>query len=106
MVRSVPFEIIYPSTMREDLQHMNSKWHREIQETIEEQLRHTPLLPTRNRKELRKPIATARWELRCGPDNRVRVLYNCDVSERVVRIVAIGEKLNNELWIRGEKVTS
>jgi hypothetical protein len=42
----------------------------------------------------------ADWELRLG---RVRVLYNVIVETQVVSIEAIGFKVGNLLFIRGEK---
>ncbi len=104
MVRPAPYAIILSESLKDDLRHVDRKWHGTIRESIFEQLRFTPNVATRNRKKLRVPIRTAAWELRCGPGNRVRVLYQCDESKRVVQIVAVGEKRANELWIQGEKV--
>jgi mRNA-degrading endonuclease RelE of RelBE toxin-antitoxin system len=106
MVRSAPFEFVFATSVRGELDSIDVKWHSAIRDAMNEQLRFQPHTPTRNRKRLREPIRDAEWELRCGPDNRFRVLYNVDPSSRKVYVVAVGEKRNNQLWIADEKVTS
>ena len=55
---------------------------------------------TRNRKLLRdNPVAD--WELRVG---EFRVFYEVDVDEHRVRIVAVGHKEHNRLFIGGEEI--
>ena len=44
------------------------------------------------------------FEIRFGPENRFRVLYDIDVERRAVRIVAIGEKDGNRLIVGGEEI--
>lgn len=58
---------------------------------------HEPIRETRNRKQLR-PNELAGWELRVDV---FRVFY--DVSEDIVKVVAIGLKQGNELFIHGER---
>ena len=41
---------------------------------------------------------------RFGPDNRFRVLYDIDEEARVVKVMAIGEKRKERLFIGGEEV--
>jgi hypothetical protein len=54
---------------------------------------------------LRQPAPfTAEWEIRFGPDNRFRVLYDIDEENHAVQIVAIGEKEGNRLIVGGEEV--
>ncbi len=56
-------------------------------------------IETRRRKRLR-PNPLAPWELRIGP---FRVFY--EIRDRsVVRVLAVGHKEHNELYIRGRKV--
>jgi len=64
-----------------------------------------PGVETTNRKPLRQlaPFA-ATWEIRFGPDNRFRVLYDIDAEARVVQSMAIGEKQRERLFIGGEEV--
>lgn len=104
MAHPAAFEIILSEKLKDDFRHLERKWHGVIRDAIFEQLEFTPDVETRNRKPLRTPIDEARWELRCGPDNRFRVLYKYDTPAREVHIVAVGEKRNNELWVRGIKV--
>jgi hypothetical protein len=46
----------------------------------------------------------ARWELRLGPDNRFRVLYRVEADKHRVRILAVGVKERNRLYIGGKEV--
>jgi hypothetical protein len=46
----------------------------------------------------------ATWEIRFGPDNRFRVLYDIDQEARVVQIMAIGEIQRERLFIGGDEV--
>ena len=64
-----------------------------------------PNVETKNRKPLRQPAPfAAQWEIRFGPDNRFRVLYDIDEEQHAVQIVAIGEKVGNRLIVGGEEV--
>lgn len=70
-------------------------------EAAKVQLRHEPVLETRNRKFLR-PNPLAPWELRVGA---LRVFYELDAEEAdVVNILAIGIKRGNRLFIAGEEI--
>ena len=72
---------------------------------LEEQLRFQPDVPTQNRKPLQQPAAfEAQGEIRFGPDNRFRVLYDVDPENRVVHILGIGEKDRERLLFAGEEV--
>ena len=54
-----------------------------IPEKIEEQLLNDAGIETTNRKPLKRPIAfDAEWELRFGPGNRFRVLYQIKRRKR------------------------
>jgi len=67
-------------------------------------LRYQPEVPTRNRKPLRQPAAFgATWEIRFGPDNRFRVFYRVDEEQRV-RVLAVGVKEPNRLWVGGKEI--
>ena len=93
-----------PETVRQ-LEAIARKHHRLIQQTIDEQLSHTPERETRNRKPLEHPTTFgATWELRFGPSNRFRVFYEVDAVEQIAWILAIGEKEGNRLFIGGEEV--
>jgi mRNA-degrading endonuclease RelE of RelBE toxin-antitoxin system len=73
-----------------------------IIEAIEEQLLYEPLKETRNRKPLR-PNPIAPWELRVA---RFRVFYEVPPEDpNVVRVLAIGQKRGNKLYIAGKEIT-
>jgi hypothetical protein len=60
---------------------------------------------TRNRKPLRQPAAfSAEWEIRFGPGNRFRVLYDVDTEHAEVHILAVGREVRNRLFIGGEEI--
>ncbi len=81
------------------------KYRRLIEKVIDEQLRYAPEQETRNRKPLERPTSFgATWELRFGANNRLRVFYEVDSVEQIVRILAIGAKEGNRLFIGGEEV--
>jgi hypothetical protein len=71
---------------------------------IESQLIHDPDHATRNRKPLKPPsVFGATWELRFGPRNRFRVLYDIDTQNHIVHILAVGVKERNRLFVGGEE---
>jgi mRNA-degrading endonuclease RelE of RelBE toxin-antitoxin system len=87
------------------LRAIDVKHHALVREKIGEQLRFEPAVETNNRKLLRQPAPFgATWEIRFGPDNRFRVLYDIDEEANVVQIMAIGEKQRERLFIGGEEV--
>lgn len=82
------------------------KYHSLIRKTIEDQLHYEPDIETRNRKLVRQPfVFDATWEIRFGPRNRFRVFYETDQTDRVVHVLAIGEKIGNRLFIAGKEIT-
>lgn len=105
MARRRPFDLVYAPEVRAHLRAIDARHYALIRAKIEEQLRFEPDLETRNRKPLRPPTAlTAGWEIRFGPDNRFRVLYDIDREARAVHILAVGEKVGNRLRVGGEEV--
>ncbi len=94
------FSIIFAPETLSHLAVIPSKHHRLIRSAIHEQLTYSPDQPTRNRKPLEPPAPySAAWELRFGPQNRFRVLYDIEPHERVVVILAIGVKEGNRLIV-------
>ena len=81
----------------DDLQSMRTFDARRVVAAMESQLTHEPTRETRNRKRLR-PNELAEWELRVDV---FRVFY--DVTDEVVKVVAIGLKQGNDLFIHGER---
>src|SRR5947209_19880829 len=72
-----------------------------ITQAIRSQLTHQPNQPTHNRKRLR-PNALAEWELRV---DEFRVFYDVATGPDAptVKIVAVGQKQANKLFIHGEE---
>lgn len=101
-------------SIRKDLEFIPQKHHSSIREAIETQLTHEPTLETTNRKPLTAPIQNATWELRCGDQNRYRVLYEVTNAEDddtdmieilgIVEVLAIGEKRLEKLLLQGREV--
>ncbi len=58
-----------------------------------------PVIATRNRKQLR-PNQLAEWELRI---KEFRVFYDVRIAEVVVKVIAVGRKSGNRLWIHGKE---
>jgi mRNA-degrading endonuclease RelE of RelBE toxin-antitoxin system len=83
----------------DDLGSLRKFDQRRVVDEIEAQLVHEPNVETRNRKRLR-PNALAEWELRV---ERFRVFFDVVTDTEIVRIVAIGYKLGNDLFIHGER---
>jgi mRNA-degrading endonuclease RelE of RelBE toxin-antitoxin system len=105
MARRLPYTLAFASEVMKHLRAIDAKYHVLFREKIGEQLRFEPAAETTNRKPLRQPAPFgATWEIRFGPDNRFRVLYNIDQEARVVQIMAIGEKQKERLFIGGEEV--
>ena len=82
------------------------KWFRKIEQNIildaiEDSLRHQATVETRNRGQLR-PNQTAEWKLRIGD---FRVYYDAAKIDRTVSIVAIGLKVGNRVYFRGQQRT-
>ena len=98
--------LVYAPQVRGHVAAIERKYHRVLRDEIVQQLSHEPLMPARNRKPLERVPgpAGATWELRCGPDNRLRVFYEVDASTGTVVILAVGVKLRNRLFIGGQEV--
>lgn len=89
--------------MANHLKFIDAKYDSLIRENINERLQFELGIETTNRKPLRQPAPFgAEWEVRFGPDNRFRVLYDIDEEHRVVQILGIGEKEGNRLIVAGE----
>lgn len=105
MARRQPYTLAFASEVTRHLRAIDAKHHALIRAKIGEQLRFAPATETTNRKPLRQPAPFgATWEIRFGPDNRFRVLYDIDQKARVVQIMAIGEKQRERLFIGEEEV--
>jgi mRNA-degrading endonuclease RelE of RelBE toxin-antitoxin system len=99
------FDLIYAPHVTVHLRAIEQKYHALIRRTIETQLQFEPIVETRNRKPLKRPVQLgADWEIRFGPDNRFRVFYSVDQENRQVFILAIGMKRGNRLIIGTEEI--
>src|SRR5437764_15156661 len=104
MPKRPKFTLSFAPQAIEHLDSIDFKHHGLLRQTIREQLTHTPVQETRNRKPLDQPAPfQASWELRCGPDNRFRVFYDVDPGSLLVRVLAIGVKDRSRLLIGGEE---
>ncbi len=104
MARRKPYELIYDSEVRRHLARIDRQYHSLIRREIEASLTYGPVTDTRNRKPLSRPsVLGMAWELRFGPNNRLRVFYRTDLDSRQVYILAIGIKERNRLLIGGEE---
>jgi hypothetical protein len=99
------FALVYAPIVKQHLRAIEARHHSLIRSTIEAQLFFEPDTETRNRKPLKRPVVSeAEWELRLGPGNRFRVFYDVDREQREVRVLAIGIKERNRLFIGGEEM--
>ncbi len=99
------FDLIYDQEIRQHLAAIERKHHSFIRQTITQQLTYEPNIETRNRKPLTSSaeFGEVTWEIRFGPNNRFRVFYRTEESKQEVRVLAIGVKNRNQLWIGGER---
>ena len=105
MARKQPYTLSYARGVTAHLDSVDAKYHSLIRQNIDEQLKFEPDVETKNRKPLRQPAPFgAEWEIRIGPGNRFRVLYDIDEEQHAVQILAIGEKQGNRLIVAGEEI--
>ena len=105
MPNRLKFTLEFAPEIVDHLDAIERKYYRLIEKTIDEQLTFTPEQETRNRKPLKRSTTFgATWELRFGDQNRFRVFYEVKSVERVVRILAIGVKEKNRLFIGGKEI--
>ena len=99
------YHIEYSPDAEDHLRALTARQQAFVLDTVDEQLAHQPHIETKNRKPLRQPAAFgAQWEIRFGPDNRFRVLYDLDEEAHQVQILAVGIKEGNRLIIGGEEM--
>jgi mRNA-degrading endonuclease RelE of RelBE toxin-antitoxin system len=93
------FRIELTPEAMDDLESMRTFDQRRVAAALEARLAHEPTRETKNRKRLR-PNALAEWELRV---EAFRVFYDVLAVDEIVKVVAIGVKDGNDLFIHGEK---
>lgn len=99
------FRLVYDTEFVTQIHSIERKYHSLIRETIEQQLVFEPDVETRNRKQLvRATTFGARWELRFGANNELRLFYSVYPEQAEVHILAIGIKIRERLYIGGKEV--
>jgi mRNA-degrading endonuclease RelE of RelBE toxin-antitoxin system len=93
------FSIRLTDNAMEDLDFFRKKERRMIADGIALFLEQDANVATKRRKPLR-PNRLSQWELRLGD---YRVFYDLEKHD-IVKIVAVGHKEHNDLYIRGKKV--
>jgi mRNA-degrading endonuclease RelE of RelBE toxin-antitoxin system len=93
------YEMDFTQSARQDLKVLRKFAQQLILDGIDEQLPFEPLVETLNRKQL-EPNDISEWELRLG---KYRVLYDVEEQGQRVVIRAIGYKVGNDVYIRGER---
>jgi mRNA-degrading endonuclease RelE of RelBE toxin-antitoxin system len=95
------YSIEFAQSVREQLRAFTTRQRTTVLEAIEEQLSHQPLVETKQRKPLR-PNPLAPWELRVG---NFRVFYEVAADEPdTVRILSVGQKRGNKLYIGSQEI--
>ena len=93
------YEIIFEPDAMDHLRALSARERVTVLDMVEEQLTFEPGLETRHRKRLRlNPLAP--WELRIGA---LRAFYDIYTDMSEVRIVAVGRKRGNKLFIADQE---
>ena len=91
----MPYQLIFSEEAASHLKFLTAREQRIVIDAVEEQLPYQANIPTRNRQPMR-PNNLATWKLRLG---NLRVYYDIEESEQIVRILAIGVKERNQIRI-------
>src|SRR2546421_566750 len=95
----MPFSIQLTPSAIDDLDYLQKRERRIVSDGIALFLKRDADVESNRRKPLR-PNAISKWELRIRD---YRVFY--DVAQKdLVKVVAVGRKRHNDLYIRGQKV--
>jgi hypothetical protein len=99
------FRLVYDPEFVPQMRFIDRKYHSLIRTMIEQQLVFEPDVETGNRKPLtRETEFGARWELRLGEKNELRVFYSVSPEKAEVHILAVGIKIRERLRISGKVV--
>ena len=93
------YTIEFGQSASDDLNYYEKYNQKIIVKAILEYLKAGANIESRKRKQLR-PNPIAPWELRVG---KYRIFYEITESQ-IVKILAVGHKEHNELFVRGRKV--
>lgn len=106
MVRRPAFSVVYAPVVHDQLHAIRRRDLAIIKAAIEASLLDEPTRETANRRPLSPATELeADWQLRCGPNNRLRVFYSVDEQARRVHVVAVGVKCGNRLRIGRAEVS-
>lgn len=97
------YTIEFAESVKDHFKHLTANQRAILIDAIEKQLIHEPLKETGNRKALR-PNPLAPWELRVGD---LRVFYEPEIGEdanKIIKVLAVGRKEGNKLFIGGKVV--
>lgn len=111
------YHVEFAASVKPQLEVLSPHQRAKLVDAIEKQLIHEPQIETRNRKPLR-PNPLAPWELRV---DQFRIFYEVETIELsnvepelsteevleaqgVVRVLAIGRKKGNRLWIGDKRI--
>lgn len=95
----MPFQVTLTASAEADLSAFRRFEQRVIVAAAKRYLQNDADVASRHRTQLR-PNPVASWELRIG---KYRVFYDV-IGATAVKIVAIGHKEHNDLFIRGQRV--
>ena len=95
----MPFRVTLTPSAEVDLEYFKRFEQRVIVDAAKRYLQHDAQVESPHRKKLR-PNPLAPWELRIG---QYRLFYEVE-DVMAVKIVAIGYKEHNDLFIRGQRV--
>ena len=94
------YRIEYAPATEEHLASLTARQRSKVFDAVDNQLTHEPSVETRNRKPMR-PNPVAPWELRV---ESLRVYYDVvEEPEKLVTVLAIGEKKRSRVFIGGEE---
>ena len=93
------FEVVFSFSALHDLRALRKYEQQIVMDGIYSQLLNEPARETSNRKRMRSN-GVANWEMRVG---RYRVFYEVEEQARIVTVLAVGFKIGNQLFVRGEK---
>lgn len=96
----MPYRIEYSPEAEDHLRALTARQRSIVLDAVDDQLAHKPKVETKNRKPMR-PNPVAPWELRIDP---LRVYYDVDELELIVRVRAVGIKDRNHVRIGGEVI--
>jgi mRNA-degrading endonuclease RelE of RelBE toxin-antitoxin system len=94
------YTILFSHEAVEHLESLSARDRRIVLARVRTALQEEPMKETRNLKMLR-PNPLARYELRVG---RLRVFFDPDDKEKVVRVLAIGGKRGNKLQVGDQEI--